>query len=65
MGSLNRPLKPEGQARKPLAKRLSRYPVNRRKRSLRDIAAELEAQGHVATTGRRYEATATARMIAA
>ena len=48
-----------------LAKRLSRYPVNRRKRSLRDIAAELEAQGHVATTGRRYEATAIARMIAA
>jgi DNA invertase Pin-like site-specific DNA recombinase len=48
-----------------LAKRLSRYPVNRRKRSLRDIAAELEAQGHVATTGKRYEATAIARMIAA
>ena len=48
-----------------LAKRLSRYPVNRRKRSLRDIAAELEAQGHVATRGRRYEATAIARMIAA
>jgi DNA invertase Pin-like site-specific DNA recombinase len=48
-----------------LAKRLHRYPVNNRKRSLRDIAAELEAAGHVTRTGKRYEATAIAKMIAA
>jgi hypothetical protein len=29
-----------------LAKKLARYPVNGRKRSLRDIAVELEAQGY-------------------
>ena len=38
----------------PLAKKLARYPINGRKRSLREIAAELEAQGHL---------TAVARMI--
>ena len=48
-----------------LAKRLARYPTNGRKRSLRDIAAELEAAGHVAKGGKRYGATAVARMIAA
>jgi DNA invertase Pin-like site-specific DNA recombinase len=36
-----------------LAKRLARYPINGRKRSLRDIAAELEAQGHVSRAGTR------------
>ncbi|QOZ34282.1 hypothetical protein [Bradyrhizobium sp. CCBAU 53421] len=34
-------------------------------RSLRDIAAELEAAGHVAKDGKRYTATAISRMIAA
>jgi len=48
-----------------LAKRLARYPVNHRKRSLRDVAAELEAQGHVAAGGKRYTATAVSRMVAA
>ena len=48
-----------------MAKKLARYPVNGRKRSLRDIAAELEAQGHVTNGGKRYAATAVARMIAA
>ena len=47
-----------------LAKTLARYPVNGRKRSLRHIAAELEAQGHVTKDGKRYAATAMARMIA-
>ena len=47
-----------------LAKKLARYPVNGRKRSLREIAALLEAQGYVAASGKRYEATAVARMIA-
>lgn len=46
------------------AKKLARYPVNGRKRSLRDIAAELETQGHVTRHGKRYAATAVARMIA-
>jgi DNA invertase Pin-like site-specific DNA recombinase len=36
-----------------LAKKLARYPVNGRKRSLRDVAAELEAQGHVTVDGKR------------
>lgn len=48
-----------------LAKRLARYPVNGRKRSLREIAAELEEQGHVTADGKQYAATAVARMIAA
>ena len=47
-----------------LAKKLARYPVNGHKRSLREIAAELETAGHV-TNGKRYAATAVARMIAA
>ena len=45
------------------AKKLARYPVNGRKHSLREIAAELEAQGHLTKAGRRYAATAVARMI--
>jgi DNA invertase Pin-like site-specific DNA recombinase len=47
-----------------VAKKLARYPINGRKRSLREVAAELEAQGYV-TGGKRYAATAVARMIAA
>ena len=47
-----------------LTKKLARYPVNGRKRSLRDIAAELEAAGHVTSAGTRYGAAAVARMIA-
>ena len=46
-----------------LARKLARYPVNGHKRSLRDGAAELEAQGYT-SNGRRYAATAVARMIA-
>jgi DNA invertase Pin-like site-specific DNA recombinase len=45
-----------------LAKKLARYPVNNRRRSLRDVAAELEAQGHTAN-GKRYSATAVSRML--
>jgi hypothetical protein len=47
-----------------LAKKLARYTINGRKRSLRDVAAELEARGHT-TNGKRYAAAAVARMIAA
>lgn len=46
-----------------LAKKLARYPINGRKRSLREIAAELEAQGHVTKAGRRCAATAVAQII--
>ena len=46
-----------------LAKRLHRYPVNNRKRSLRDIAAELETAGHITSAGKRYAAAAIARMV--
>jgi DNA invertase Pin-like site-specific DNA recombinase len=46
-----------------LAKKLARYAVNGRRRSLREVAAELEAAGHT-SNGKRYSATAVARMIA-
>jgi DNA invertase Pin-like site-specific DNA recombinase len=46
-----------------LAKKLARYPLNGRRRSLREVAAELEAAGHT-SNGKRYTATAVARMIA-
>ena len=48
-----------------LAKRLARYPVNGRKRSLRDVAAELQTAGRVSRNGTPYGAAAIARMIAA
>jgi DNA invertase Pin-like site-specific DNA recombinase len=47
-----------------LAKKLRRYSINGRKRSLRDIAAELEAAGHRTSTGTRYSALAVSRMVA-
>jgi DNA invertase Pin-like site-specific DNA recombinase len=47
-----------------LARKLARYPVHKRRRSLRDVAAELEAAGHVTSKGTRYGAAAIARMIA-
>jgi DNA invertase Pin-like site-specific DNA recombinase len=46
-----------------LARKLHRYPTHGHMRSLRDIAAELEAQGHVNAQGKRYAATAVARMV--
>ena len=48
-----------------LAKKLTRYTVNGRKRSLRDVAAELEAAGHTTADGKRYAATAVSHMISA
>jgi DNA invertase Pin-like site-specific DNA recombinase len=47
-----------------LAKRLARYHRKGHKLSLRDIAAELEAAGHVTKLKTRYGAAAVARMIA-
>ena len=46
-----------------LAKKLRRYPLDGRKRSLREVAVELEAAGHVTSAGTRYGAAAVARMI--
>jgi hypothetical protein len=46
-----------------LARKLRRYPLNGRKRSLREVAVELEAAGHVTSAGTRYGAAAVARLI--
>lgn len=46
-----------------LARRLHRYPVGGRRRSLRDVSTELAAQGYVASSGKPFGATAIARMI--
>jgi len=48
-----------------LAKRLHRCTIDKRQRSLRDIAAELEAAGYTAAGGKRYTAAAISRMISA
>ena len=53
-------LAPEAVA---LAKKLRRYPVNGHKRSLNEVAAELEAQGYVTRRGTRYGGAAVARMV--
>lgn len=47
-----------------LARKLARYPKDHRKRSLRDIAGELEAAGYVTSKGTRYTAMAVSRMLA-
>jgi hypothetical protein len=48
-----------------LAKRLHRYPVNGRRRSLRDVSKALASAGFVSASGKPYGAAAIARMIAA
>jgi DNA invertase Pin-like site-specific DNA recombinase len=48
-----------------LAKKLHRYPVKGRRRSLREVAAELAAAGYVVRAGKPYEAAAVKRMIEA
>lgn len=45
------------------AKKLARYPVAGSKRSLREIAKALEADGFVASSGKPFAAAAVARMI--
>jgi hypothetical protein len=47
-----------------LARTLARKRPKGGKRSLRQIAAELEAQGHLNEVGKRYAATAISRMLA-
>jgi DNA invertase Pin-like site-specific DNA recombinase len=46
-----------------LAKKLHRYPVDGRRRSLRDIATELAASGFTATSGQPFGAAAIKRML--
>ena len=47
-----------------LARKLVRYPANGRRRSLRDVAAQLAAAGHITRKGTPYGAAAVARMVA-
>jgi DNA invertase Pin-like site-specific DNA recombinase len=46
-----------------LAKKLHRYPVNGKRRSLRDIAQELAAAGHLDSKGKVYSAQSIKNMI--
>src|SRR5215218_9259731 len=48
-----------------LAKKLRRYKVHGRRRTLREIADELASTGYVTGTGKPYAAAAVARMIEA
>jgi DNA invertase Pin-like site-specific DNA recombinase len=48
-----------------LAKKLHRYPVNGHRRSLREVARELAAAGHMTKAGKPYAAAAIAKMIGA
>ena len=47
-----------------LAEKLALYLVNGRKRSLRDIAAELEARGHLNERGKTFAAKSVASILA-
>jgi hypothetical protein len=53
-------LSPEAVA---LARKLRRYPANGHKRSLREIAVELESAVFVTRRGTRYSGAAVARMV--
>ncbi len=46
-----------------LAKRLHRYPINGRRRSLRDVSKALALAGYVSSSGQPYGAAAIARMV--
>ena len=46
-----------------LAKRLHRYPVNGKRRSLRDVSAALASAGFLASSGKPFGAAAIARMV--
>ena len=48
-----------------LAKRLHRYPVNGRRRSLREVSKALALAGYVASSGRPFDAKSIARMVGA
>ncbi|MBB3298095.1 DNA invertase Pin-like site-specific DNA recombinase [Rhizobium sp. BK077] len=46
-----------------LARKLHRYPVNGKRRSLNEIADALEKKGYVSSTGTRYTRAAITRML--
>lgn len=46
-----------------LAKKLHRYPVNGKRRSLREVAAALAAEGHMGANGKPHTAMAIKRML--
>ncbi len=46
-----------------LAKKLRRYPIKGRRRSLRQVADELAAAGYMSSVGAPYTATAVLRML--
>ncbi|MEX2693635.1 recombinase family protein [Rhizobium mongolense] len=46
-----------------LARKLHRYPVNGKRRSLNEIADALEKAGYVSSTGTRYTRAAVSRML--
>jgi hypothetical protein len=48
-----------------LAKRLHRYPVNGRRRSLRDVSSALAQAGFLTRTGKPFTAEAVSRMVRA
>jgi DNA invertase Pin-like site-specific DNA recombinase len=48
-----------------LVRKLHRYPVNGRRRSLREISAELVSMGHMAKSGKPFAATQIARIVEA
>jgi hypothetical protein len=48
-----------------LAKRLHRYPVNGKRRSLRQVSAALASAGLLASSGKPYDAKSIARMVEA
>jgi hypothetical protein len=47
----------------PPRKKLARYPVNGRKRSLREIAADLKAQGYLNERGKLLNPKSIASML--
>lgn len=48
-----------------LARKLHGYPVNGRRRSLRQVAQELPARGHLAKSGKPFSASAIKRFVEA
>ena len=46
-----------------LAKRLHRYPVNGKRRLLRDVSKALAEAGYVARSGKPFDAKSIARMV--
>ena len=46
-----------------LAKKLHRYPVNGKRRSLRDVAQDLETKGYLTASGKPFSATQVKRLI--